>query len=358
MSVGNLFDEVCVYLSQVIDYITYAYNTFLSIIFLRVFKQQPFQVHLPTKTFHPAVLVTGTSSGIGRNVAITLAIRGYTVFATIRREEDAKELQENFKQFENPKGGILHTLIMDVTKKDDISNAHMAVKSRVGHEIPFIGLINNASFVRYLPLEVASEDAYAESFNTNFFGIVNVTKKFLPLLREDRGRVINIGSIASWEASPFMGVYASTKAAVRALTRIWRMEARSTGVHFSLIEPGIISTRLSDQIIENYRSFTSFPSNSRYYAIPHSITSNVIKSYENMYRMVGKWGESFVIKAAPPDIVTDAIVHALTAPFPKNTYYVGLDARFLATLNWLLGDRISEAVQVKALTHPIESIHT
>lgn len=76
-----------------------------------------------------------------------------------------------------------------------------------------------------------------------------------------------------------------------------------------------------------------------------------------MYRMVGKWSERFVSKAAPPDIVTDAIIHALIAPFPKNTYYVGLDARIIATLNWLFGDRISEAVQARVLTLPKEKFH-
>ncbi|CAG8531079.1 1117_t:CDS:2 [Acaulospora colombiana] len=283
MSTGDLLEEVLIYLGLLIDYVSYAYNTFLSIFFFKFLHQQPFRVHLPTETFHPAVLITGTSSGIGRNTALELANRGYTVFATVRKQEDDEDLKETFKRYENSKQGSLIPVIMDVTKKKDIQNAYKIIREKIGREIPFVGLINNAAHVMHLPLEVASEDVYTESFNTNYFGIVNLTKKFLPLLREGNGRVINIGSVGSWETLPSMGVYDSTKAALRAMTRAWR--------------------------------------------------------------------------GSPPAIVTDAIVHALSSQYPKNTYYVGLDARMASLLNWIFGDRVIEVVLAKALTPPTESVH-
>ncbi|CAG8503676.1 18351_t:CDS:2 [Acaulospora morrowiae] len=370
MSTSDLFDDVLIHMSLLMDYISYVYNAFLSILFLKFLHQEPLQVHTPTETYHPAVLITGTSSGIGRNTALELANRGYTVFATVRKEDDANELKEIFKGYENSKQGSLIPILMDVTKKQDIQDAHKIVREKIGREIPFVGLINNAALAMHLPLEIASEEFLMDSFSTNFFGVINLTKKFLPLLRESRGRVINIGSVGAWETLPSMGVYDSTKAALRTMTRAWRLESRPNGVHFSLIEPGkkrilfnkktimtrIIKTPLTERAVENYRNFTSFPSNSSYHDLRHSITSSVIGSYENMYRMVGKWCTNSLFKGSPPDVVTDAIVHALSAQYPKNTYYVGFDARMASTLNWLVGDRIIEVVLAKALT-PSENIH-
>ncbi|CAG8641228.1 17382_t:CDS:2 [Funneliformis caledonium] len=315
MSYGDLVDEVLIHLTLVIDYITYAYNTLVSIILIKFLNQSPLHVHNSTSSYHPAVLVTGTSSGIGRDVALTLAKQGYTVFATVRREVDAEELKNRFAELDNAMNGKLIPLIMDVTNKDDIQKAYDSVRTTIGREIPFVGLVNNAALIFYVPLEIASESCYEDSFNTNYFSIINLTKKFLPLLRESRGRVVNVGSIASWGPAPSMGIYSATKAAIRAITQVWRMETRSMGIHFSLVEPGVVSTRFTESQMKAYRA-----------------------------------------SMIPPAVVSDAIVHALTAPYPKNTYYVGLDARLIAVANWFFGDRIIEAVQSKALAVPNDMI--
>lgn len=110
--------------------------------------------------------------------------------------------------------------------------------------------------------------------------------------------------------------------------------------------------------LNTYRTFTSFPTDSKYHDIPQNkgITSNVIDAYENLFKMIAKRSSLVASKAIPPAIVTDAIVHALTAPYPKNTYYVGLDARLIAMVSWLFGDRIIEAIQAKALYVPNDMI--
>ncbi|CAI2167397.1 17710_t:CDS:2 [Funneliformis geosporum] len=356
MSYGGLVDEVLIHLTLVIDYITYAYNTLVSFILIKFLNQTPLHVHTTSQSYHPAVLVTGTSSGIGRDVALTLAKQGYTVFATVRREDDAEELKNTFAEFDNVMNGSLLPLIMDVTNKDDIQKAYNSVRSTIGREIPFVGLVNNAAFILYVPLEIASESCNEDSFNTNYFSIVNLTKKFLPLLRESRGRVVNIGSIASWGPAPSMGIYSATKAALRAITQVWRMETRSMGMHFSLIEPGVVATRFTENQLKAYRNFVSFTSNSKYHDITYNITSNAIESYENLFRMIAKRSSLFTA-STPPAVVSDAIVHALTAPYPKNTYYVGLDARLIAVASWFFGDRIFEAVQAKALAVPNDMIN-
>ncbi|RIA88135.1 hypothetical protein C1645_826780 [Glomus cerebriforme] len=358
MAYGDLLDEVLIHLTLVIDYITYAYNTLLSFIIFKFLNQPPLHVHIPTQTYHPAVLVTGTSVGIGRNTALNLAKKGYTVFATVRKEEDAEDLKNTFQEHDNVMNGSLEVLIMDVTSKEDIKKAYDFIRNKIGREIPFVGLINNAGLILYIPLEIASEKSFEDSFNTNYFSIIHLTKKFLPLLRESRGRVVNIGSMASWGPAPSMGIYSSTKAAVRSITQVWRMETRSMGIHFSLIEPGVVATRFTQNQLNSYRTFTSFPNDSKYHEIPQnkSITSNVIDAYENLFKMIAKRSSLVASNAIPPTIVTDAIVHALTSPYPKNTYYVGLDARIVAFASWLLGDRIIEAIQAKALNVPNDMI--
>ncbi|CAG8442118.1 13755_t:CDS:2 [Cetraspora pellucida] len=293
--------------------------------------QRPIQTHVPTKTYHPAVLITGTSAGIGRETAFTLAKLGYTVFAGVRKKDDAENLITSFRECDNPNEGRIIPIILDVTNKEHIQNAYDHIQSIIGFEIPFVGLINNAAMVVYLPMEIASEEAFLNSFNTNYFSIVNLTKKFLPLLRRSGGRVINIGSVAAWVNSSVMGIYAATKAAIRVMTRIWRME-----------------TKDMDQTISDFRNFNSFPSLSHHYSAPNDTNPKVIPDYEKIFKAVATCSEHF--QASPTEIVSDAIVHALTAPYPKNTYYVGIDSRIFALTNWLVGDGIIEAVQSKILS--------
>ncbi|RIB22970.1 hypothetical protein C2G38_2139959 [Gigaspora rosea] len=339
-----LYHKVFVHLTLLLDYISYVYNN----LFCILFRQKPSKVHIPSEHYHPAVLITGTSVGIGRETALTLAKLGYTVFAGVRKNDDADDLTAVFKDCYNPKEGRLIPIILDVTNNEHIQNAYDQIQSIIGHEIPFVALINNAALVVYLPMEIASEDAFLHSFNTNYFSIVNLTKKFLPLLRQSGGRVINLGSVAAWESSAVMGIYAATKAAVRAMTKIWRVETKEMGVHFSLIEPGVIISRLNEQTTYNFRNFESFSSLTHYYSSLQESDSKVIVEYEKMYKAIAKCSENF--RVSPTEIATDAILHALTAPYPKNTYYVGLDAKTFAFVNWLLGDRFLETVQSKVVS--------
>ncbi|CAG8434270.1 3258_t:CDS:2 [Diversispora eburnea] len=325
-------NKVIKVIDNIINYITYAYNYLLSLIIFYLLKQKPYHVHLPSPTngYHPAILITGTSSGIGLDTTLTLVKQGYKVFAAVRKEEDAKKLCAIFKELINPKQGDLKPIVMDVTNKQEIQSACTFIRNDLRRETPLIGLINNAALSINLPLEVASEDAFIDSFNTNYFGLINVTKKFLPLLREGHGRVINIGSIDSWNAPPMMGINSSTKAAIRIMTKIWRMETRTMAIN-------------------DFRNFKSFSSTSPYYYDEdndNNISPNALFNYSNLYKSVGENFGKCVI-SMPTEIVTNAIVHALTSPYPMDTYYVGLDSKVIAALSWVLGDRLIEAIESK-----------
>ncbi|KAG9306473.1 hypothetical protein G9A89_003267 [Geosiphon pyriformis] len=348
LALRNLIKEVLVHFTLLIDYLSYGFNYLLSLILNNFLGfPKPSLVHLPSPTFHPAVLVTGTSVGIGRDVALNLAGKGYTVFATVRKAEDFESLLRQFKAYKNVNNGTLKCIVMDVTNRNDIQKAFHTINHSLGRDTPFVGLVNNASTVIYLPVEVASDLAIHDSFETNFFGIVHLTKTFLPLLRESRGRVINIGSVSAWNSTASMAIYAATKAALRALTRTWRHELRSLGVSMLLVEPGIIDTRFTHKVHQDFHDFTGFSTNSPYHEKLENVNARTLEMYETQFKIVGKFCDEVIDGASPPGLVTDAIIHGLTSQFPKSTYYVGMDSRLLASIDWILGERIVEAIQAR-----------
>src|SRR5215470_2858400 len=132
-------------------------------------------------------LVTGTSSGMGRAIALALAGRGFHVFATVRRAVDGAALQRHTP-------GHLTPLLMDVTKRDQIVHACEAVSAHVGQR-GLDALVNNAGVGLAWPLELVPLDALRAQFEINVDGQLAVTQSFLPLIRRATGRVIMIGSI-------------------------------------------------------------------------------------------------------------------------------------------------------------------
>ncbi|CAG8639592.1 12060_t:CDS:2, partial [Ambispora leptoticha] len=350
-AIKHLAKEVYIHLTLVIDYISYGINYLISLILNYFFGHpKPSLIHTPTPTFHPAVLVTGTSVGIGRDVALTLAKKGYTVFAAVRKYEDFELLLQQFSEMihENHETlGTLRCVIMDVTNYNDRQRAYDTIRLAISRDTPFIGLLNIAATVIYLPVEVASDLAVHDTFETNLFSIIHLTKLFLPLLRESRGRVVNIGSISAWNSTSSMALYAASKAALRALTRTWRQEVRSLGIDMILVEPGVIDTRFTQKVHRNFQEFTGFSTNSPYNETLQNISPSTLDIYETQFKIVGRLCDEVIDTAAPPGLVSDAILHALTSLFPKTTYYVGMDAKVLASLNWLLGDRLSEAIQAR-----------
>lgn len=139
-----------------------------------------------------AVLVSGASSGIGRDAAVRLAAAGYTVFAGVRKSSDAEKLL-------NSKVPNLLPVMLDVTDHASCAAAIRTVSQHVEDKrVPFVGLVNNAGISRRGIAEFHSlEDARAV-FDTNVFGLIDLTQLALPLLRKSRGRIVMISSIAGF----------------------------------------------------------------------------------------------------------------------------------------------------------------
>lgn len=184
-----------------------------------------------------AVLTTGASKGIGLDVATHLAGRGYRSLGTVRTAEDAARLREV---------GV-EPLLMDVTDPRSIDRAVIEVE-RMLAGAPLRALVNNAGVLAAGPVELADLAQARAVFEVNFFGVLEVTQRFLPLLRASRGRVVNMSSLSGRFAFPFVGIYAATKHALEAASEALRRELVHTGVDVILIEPGSIQTPIWDKL--------------------------------------------------------------------------------------------------------------
>jgi NAD(P)-dependent dehydrogenase (short-subunit alcohol dehydrogenase family) len=188
------------------------------------------------------VLITGATAGIGRETALHLARLGHRVFATGRKVDALAALEKEAGDL------CLETLTLDVTDAASIAAAAEAVDERTdGYGLDM--LVNNAGFGYTAPMELISGDDMRMQFNTNVFGLVEVTQAFLPQMRaRGAGKVVNVSSIVGRMALPMQGIYCATKHAVEALTDALRAEVRSFGIYVSLVEPGMIRSNFESTV--------------------------------------------------------------------------------------------------------------
>src|SRR5437667_5737975 len=176
-------------------------------------------------------LVTGVTSGIGREIAQLLAERGARVFGTVRNPQSA-----------NPIRGV-EIVRMEVT---DDSSVNKAVQSIVQKAGPVQLLVNNAGYSVTGALEETSIEEAREQFETNFFGVLRVTNAVLPKMRQDGyGRIVNISSALGFLPAPYWGMYAASKHALEGYTETLDHEVRRFGVRAVLIEPAYTKTKIN-----------------------------------------------------------------------------------------------------------------
>ena len=282
---------------------------------------------------HPrSVVITGASTGIGAACALALARLNFRVFAGVRNRADGETLQAQT-------GGKLTPLQLDVTNAHDIATSLQTIGREVG-EAGLAGLVNNAGIGVVGPLEIVSLDELRKQFEINVFGVIAVTQAFLPLLRKARGRVVNMSSIVGRAAIPYMGPYAASKHALEALSDALRIELQHTGVRVSVIEPGAIATPIWHKTrndVNGSESTWNDESKALY-----------IDGMERVKHIAAKSEKD----AAPPSLVADAVIHALTSPNPKSRYLVGRDAKLRALVTALLPDNLQDRLLTKVLKLP------
>lgn len=241
-----------------------------------------------------AVLVTGASSGIGRNMAETLAANGYYVYAGARKQSDIDELSA----IENIRG-----IRLDVNVQADIDAAVDTV-TKAGRGL--YGLVNNAGVAIIAPLIEVDEDDLFFQMNANVFGPYRVTKAFAPLLIESKGRITTTGSISGILSGTFFGPYSMSKHAVEAYTDSLAREMQKFGVQVSVIEPGNYNSEIIGSTLARLRERNYTPEGSLY--------------EEEMARMLAYAAEESDDKE--PDEVSAALLEFLAAAKPKRRYMV------------------------------------
>ena len=187
------------------------------------------------------VLVTGATAGIGRHVALDLASRGHRVFATGRNAQALASLAAEATS----RGLELSAVVLDVTSAQSIADAAAAVRAQTGgHGVDI--LVNNAGYGQGGPLLELSDATLRDQFDTNVFGLMAVTRAFVPeMLARGRGWILNVSSVGGRVTFPFFGAYHASKYALEALSDALRAELRGFGVHVAIIEPGPIESRSS-----------------------------------------------------------------------------------------------------------------
>jgi len=277
-----------------------------------------------------AVVITGASSGIGEACALALDKLGHRVFAGVRKESDGEAL--------NRKASARLTPVrLDVTEASQVSAAAATVTAALGGE-GLAGLVNNAGVVVAGPLEFISPAEFREQLEINLIGQLRVTQAFLPLLRESRGRIVMIGSIAGRSALPFVGAYAASKFALEALTDSLRCELAPWSIYLSIVEPGSVATPIWEKMGGPTARAENFPPRTQ-------------ELYSSSIAAVREAAGRARRRAIPPEHVVKAVVHALTARRPKTRYLVGRDARLRVWLE-LLPDRWRDQVVRRALRLP------
>lgn len=244
------------------------------------------------------VLITGCSSGIGLAAARDLRQRGYRVLAACRRAEDVERM--NTLGFEG--------IALDLDDPDSVDAAAEQVIALTNNRL--YGLFNNAGYGVYGPLNTISRQQLEQQFSSNLFGTHQLTQRLLPaMLPHGEGRIIQTSSVMGFVATPGRGAYAASKYALEAWSDTLRMELHGSGLHVSLIEPGPIASRFTDNVSQMQ---TEAP-----------VTNPGI-------------ARRFTL---PPEAILPKLRHALESPRPKLRYPVTLVAHALTVLRRLLPAR-------------------
>jgi NAD(P)-dependent dehydrogenase (short-subunit alcohol dehydrogenase family) len=284
----------------------------------------PFFVeNLMSQPSQRTVLITGCSTGIGYCCAKGLQQRGYRVFASARRTQDVERLRDEG----------LQALQLDLDDSQSIADAVDLVLERTGGRL--YALFNNAGFGQAGAIEDLSRQALREQFETNFFGLVELQNRIIPVMRvQGEGRIIQDSSVLGFVAMPYRGAYVASKYALEGMTDALRLELAGTGIYPTLIEPGPILTRFRANSLAAFRRHVDIAGS------PHR------ERYEAMLARLAKEGEA-VPFTLPPEAVLKKLIRALEARRPKARYYVTFPTYLFAGLKRVLSDRALDRIVAK-----------
>ncbi len=243
------------------------------------------------------VLVTGATAGIGRFISLDLAKRGHRVFATGRRADALESLREEAEKL----GLSIVPVVLDVTNEATIETAAKSVHEACGGALDV--LINNAGYGQAGPLAEMSDETLRKQFDTNVFGVMSVTRAFLPLMMaKGAGTVINVSSTGGLLTAPMMGAYHASKYALEAMSDALRMELAPFGIRVVVVEPGPIKSEFTGRTLAGIDS------------------GHEGSAYAAVYAKSDELGARMMKMSAGPEHVAKAVRKAIFSRWPRARY--------------------------------------
>jgi len=268
------------------------------------------------------ILITGCSSGIGYDAAHTLAKRGWRVFATCRQQKDVDRL--------NAEG--LESLQLDYADEAGMKLAVADIFSRTDGRLD--ALFNNGAYAIPGAIEDVPRDALRAIFEVNLFGQFDLIRLVLPAMKaQGAGRIINCSSVLGLAALRMRGAYVGTKYAMEGMTDALRYENHASPVHFSLIEPGPIATRIRENAIPHFERWIDWEKSALKLAYEKGLRPRLYTPSTAKDRF-----------ELPPAAVTAKLIHALESPKPNARYFVTKPTYFVRLAKRFLPDTLSDAI--------------
>ena len=244
------------------------------------------------------ILITGTSSGIGKATAIYFQQKGWNVIATMRSPEKDTELKE------------LENVLLEKLDVLDLESINQAIQNGIEKFGKIDALVNNAGYGAYGPLESFPRENIIKQFNTNVIGLMDVTKAIIPHFRANKdGVIVNISSIGGQMTFALGSLYHGTKFAVEGISESLHYEMKEIGVKVKIVEPGMIATDFGG------RSF--------------DFQAGEIADYQPIIGALMKQWQNPDNTSSAASLVADVIYTAVTDDSEQLRYRAGDDANFL-----------------------------
>ena len=271
-----------------------------------------------------SILITGCSSGIGYDAAHGLHRLGWRVFATCRAEADCERLR----------GEGLESFALDYNDPKSIETALAEVLERTGGTLD--ALYNNGAYAQAGAVEDLPRDGLRAIFETNLFGVHDLTCRVIPVMRaQGHGRIVNCSSVLGLVAGPFRGGYNASKFAMEGLTDTLRIELKGCGVHVILIEPGPVTSKIRQNAIPHFERWIDWEGSAQRGRYEKRLRPR-------LYESTGP--DPFEL---PPSAVTKKLHRAITANRPKARYYVTVPTYLMGTLRRILPTRALDWVLMR-----------
>ena len=262
------------------------------------------------------ILITGCSSGIGKNVAITLHNKGWRVFATCRSKTDCTFFT---------KLGI-ESFPLDLLKEESINCAVNLVKEKTKSQLDV--LFNNGAYAIPGAIQDIPRSAMREIFEVNVFGQIDLINRCIPLMmNSDYPKIINCSSVLGFISLPYRGLYSATKYSIEALTDALRRENYDSKIKFVLIQPGPINTDIKKKSIKHFEKWIDWKKSIHQKTYENKVIKRL---YDNNYK------DSFNSYELQPDEVTKILINVLNSKKPKARYKITIQTKIAQIMTKLL----------------------